>query len=158
MAITFSAMNRVFEAESKYKIEEKLEHSFNQLSGFDDKNQKIKESQAASYGQAAKVFNVALKVYVYYCNLPDFESATNLLPMLHAAVDTLMMRNIRKDYPNEKIKAKTIEGVSKSEYVALRKLVAKNIEDEFDNQIIPVQYDDIMWYRLNRRAYHKLPR
>ena len=27
----------------------------------------------------------------------------------------------------------------------------RHIEDEFDNLILPVQYDDILWYRLNRR-------
>jgi hypothetical protein len=178
MAITFSAMNRVFEEGSKQKIAQKLENSLGLLTAVDGKdafekvhsefckwfiknvstaekvlkNKKIKKSQSASYGQAAKVFNIAGKVYAYYCHLPDCESAANLLPVLHAAVDTLMMKNLKKEYPKENIKAETIEAVSKSEYFALQKLVAKHIEDEFNNLILPVQYDDIMWHRLNRRA------
>ena len=178
MAITFSAMNRVFEAGSKQKIAEKLECSFNFLESVDNKddfekihsefcewfvknvssakrvlkNKEIKRSRAASYGQGAKVFDVALKVYVYYCNLPNCESAAKLLPLLHGAVDTLMMKNLKRNYPMMKIKAETIEAVDKSDYAVLQKLVKKHIEEEFDNLITPVQYDDIMWYRLNRRT------
>lgn len=177
MAITFCAMNRVFETGSKQKIAEKLEDSFGLLAGLESqkdfekvhsefcewfvknistakwvlKNQESKKSRTASYGQAAKVFDVALKVYVYYCDLPNCESAAKLLPLLHAAVDTLMMRNLRKKYPKDSIKAQTIKGVGKTEYFALQKLVAKHIEDKFDNQILPVQYDDIVWYWLNRQ-------
>jgi hypothetical protein len=178
MAITFSAMNRVFEVGSKEKIARELERSFGLLAGVAGKsdfekihsefcerfvrsvstaervrkNGETKKSRAASYGQAAKVFDVALKVYVYYCSLPDCECAAKLLPMLHAAVDTKMMRNLRKNYPEENIKAETIEAVDKADYVSLQKLVKRHIEDEFDNLILPVHYDDIMWYRLNRPA------
>ena len=158
IAISFSAMIRVFEQGSKQKIAGKLENSFSLLAdieGKDDfekihsdfcewfvnnvftaekvlKNKKIKKSRAASYGQAAKVFNVALKVYVYYCNLPDYETAAKLLPMLHCAVDTPMMEHLKKKYPKENLKAKTIEAVSKSDYVVLQKMVKQHIEDEFD--------------------------
>ena len=178
VAISFSAMNRLFEQGSKQKIAGKSESSFELLADVESKddfekihsdfcewfvqnvftaekvlkNKKIKRSRAASYGQAAKVFGVALKVYVYYCNLPDYESAAKLLPMLHSAVDTLMMKNLKKKYPKENIKAKTIEAVGKSDYVVLQKMVKKHIEDEFENKILPVHYDDIMWYRLNKRA------
>lgn len=95
---------------------------------------------------------MAGKVYFYYCHLPDCESATKLLPVLHAAVDTVMMKNLKRKYPNNNIKAETVEAVAKPEYIALQKLVARHIEDEFNNLIFPVQYDDIMWRRLNRRA------
>jgi len=178
IAISFSAMNRVFEPGSKQKIARKFEQSLALLAGVGDKtnfekihtefcewfvqniftakkvlkNKLVKKSQTASYGQAAKVFDVALKVYVYYCNLPDFESAAKLLPMLHSAVDTLMMENLKKKYPNENIKAETIQAVSKSDYAVLQKMVKQHIEDEFDKTILPVHYDDIMWYLLNRRA------
>ena len=176
IAISFSAMNRLFEQGSKQKIAKKLENSFDLLAGFENKddfekkhsdfcewfvqniftaekvlkNKKIKRSRAASYGQAAKVFDVALKVYVYYCNLPDYESATKLLPMLHSAVDTLMMKHLKKKYPKENIKAETIEAVGKFDYVVLQKMVHQHIEDEFDKSILPVHYDDMVWYWLHR--------
>ena len=94
------------------------------------KNKEIKKSRASSYGQAAKVFDVALKVYVYYCNLPDFEFAAKLLPALHGAVDTLMMKNLKKEYPKEDIKSETIEAVGKSEYFALQKLLGRYASSE----------------------------
>lgn len=175
MAITFSAMSRVFEKGSKPKIAEKLECSLGLLTGVGSKEdfEKIhsefcewlvknvctskkdldnKNSQDATYGQAARLFNTAAKVYVYYCHLPGFDSTARLLPMLHAAVDTSMMKNLKEKYPRENFKAATIESVGKSEYVALQKLVTKHIKDEFKNLILPVHYDDIMWHRLNRRA------
>ncbi|MCJ7583796.1 MAG: hypothetical protein MUO30_03370 [Anaerolineales bacterium] len=178
IAISFSAMTRVFEQGSKQKIAGKLEYSLGLLAGIEGKdkfenmhsdfcewfvnnvftaekvlkNKKIKKSRAASYGQAAKVFNIALKVYVYYCNLPDYETAAKLLPMLHSAVDTLMMEHLKKKYPEENIKAETIEGVSKADYFVLQKMVNQHIKDEFEKPIQPIHYDDIMWYRLNKRA------
>jgi hypothetical protein len=166
MGIDFSAILRLFEGRSKQKVAQKLKNSFGLLKAVDGKDafEKVhsefckwfmknvypKKSQSASYGQAAKVFNIAGKVYVYYCHLPDRESATKLLPLLHAALDTKMMENLKKGYPNENIKVKTIQAVNKPEYFALQKLVAKHIEDEFNNLILPVEYEDIMWYRLNR--------
>ena len=176
MAITFSAMNRLFKKESKQKIAKQLECSLGALANCDDKNSfdeihskfctwfannvytaekkkknnEIKKSSAASYGQAAKVFDVAAKVYVYYCHLPDCKASEKLLPMLHAAIDTLMMKNLKKTYPGEKIKATTIEAVDMSEYCTLQKLVIKHIQDKYANLILPVHYDDIMWHQLNR--------
>lgn len=172
MAITFTAMTRVFAKGSKPKIAAKLERSFGLLAGVagQDDFEKIhaefcewfaknissskKERHAASYGQAAKVFSIALKVYVYYCNLPDPETSARLLPWLHAGVDTKMMNYLKQHYPDAKIKAATIEAVGKLEYVALRKLVAKDIETNFENRILPVHYDDIMWYCFNRPTLH----
>lgn len=178
MAITFSAMNRLFKKRSKHKIADKLECSLGMLTSCYDKtnfenihsefcewfvknvytaekkmkNRETKESQAASYGQAAKVFDVAAKVYVYYCHYPCCESFGKLLPMLHAAVDTLMMKNLKKKYPKETIKATTIKAVGKSDYETLQNLVTKHIKDEYADSIMPVHYDDIIWHRLNRRV------
>lgn len=178
IAISFSSMNRVFEQGTKQKIAGKMEQSLGLLTGVSNltdfenihaefcewfvqniftakknlKNKKVKKSQNASYGQAAKVFNVALKVYVYYCNLPDYGSSAKLIPMLHSAIDTRMLENLKKKYPKENVKAETIQAVCRSDYAVLQKMVRQHIEDEFDNAILPVHYDDIVWYQLNRRA------
>lgn len=178
IAISFSGMNRVFEQGSKQKIAGKLESSFGHLSviggkeDFEDihsdfcewfvnnvstakrvlKNKRVKESRSASYGQGAKVFNIAMKVYVYYCNLPDHDTATRLIPMLHSAIDTIMMKELKRNYPKENLKAETVEAVNKSDYFVIRKMVDQHIKDEFDKPIQPVHYDDIMWYRLNRQT------
>lgn len=176
MAIAFTAMSRVFEKGSKQKIAEKLESTLGLLAGVDGKdkfekihlefckwfienirtahkvlkNKRIKKSHPASYGQAGKVFNVILKVCVYYCHYPDYQSSRKLIPLLHAAVDTKMMKYLKAKYQQEDIKAESIEAVTKAEYVTIQKMVNMDIEDKFENQIFPVHWDDMMWYRLNR--------
>lgn len=178
MAVTFTAMIRVFEKGSKQKIVERLEQSFDKLVGVSSdkefeavhsefcewfvkniatasktlKNKKEKKSQSASYGHAAKVFDIAVKVYVYYCHLPNCKTAVALLPLLHGAVDTPIMKNLKSRYPTSGVKSETIESVGKSEYAVLQGLVAKHIQEEFKSEIFPAQYDDIMWHRLNRRV------
>ena len=178
MAVTFTAMIRVFEKGSKQKIVDQLERSFKQLSAASSreqfeavhsefcewflvnistakktlKNKVEKKSRATSYGHAAKVFDIAVKVYVHYCHLPSKEAAISLLPFLHGAVDTPIMNNIKSKYPDAGVRSKTIESVGKPEYALLQKLVSKHIQDEFNMEISPVQYDDIMWHRLNRRV------
>jgi hypothetical protein len=176
MAISFTGMTRVFEIGSKQKIAERLENTLGLLAEVDSKdkfekihsgfcdwfkeniktakrvrgNKIIKKSRSASYGQAGKVFNIVLKVYVYYCHYPNDNAAAKLLPLLHAGIDTLMMRDLKKRYPLENIIAETIEAVDELEYAVLQRLVNQHIEDEFENLITPVQWDDIMWYRVNR--------
>jgi hypothetical protein len=176
MAIAFTGMTRVFEKGSKQKIAKRLESTLGSLAEVDNKdkfeiihsefcewfvgniktanrerkNKVIKKSRAASYGQAGKVFNIVLKVYVYYCGYPNNDAAAKLFPLLHAGIDTVMMKNLKENHPQKNIKARTIEAVDKPEYMSLQKLVKMQIEDKFDDQIFPVQWDDIMWYRLNR--------
>jgi hypothetical protein len=92
MALTFTAMVRVFEKKSKeritnklYELSEKLDdvHTKEQFEEIHSefchwfvseittaeknlKNRTRKEACPASYGHAAKVFDIAMKVYVYY--------------------------------------------------------------------------------------------
>jgi hypothetical protein len=42
--------------------------------------------------------------------------------LLHAAIDTLMIKNLKETYSEEKIKAVSIEVVSGPEYFALQKI------------------------------------
>ena len=44
------------------------------------KNKKVKASQRASCGHAAKVFDIAVKVYVHYCHFPSCELAARIRP------------------------------------------------------------------------------
>jgi len=60
------------------------------------------------------------------------------------------MEHLKKKYPKQNLKAETIEAVTKEDYLLLKRMVRRHIEDEFDKSILPVHYDDIMWYRLNR--------
>jgi hypothetical protein len=175
MAITFTAMNRVFEKKSKAAITAQLAHTLDKLLGVKDthsfervhrefcewftkhvrtaartlKNKKPKHSQAASYGHGAKVLDIVAKVYVYYCRLPDAATADALTPLLHGAVDTPILSQLRERYPGQ-VTATTIETIGQADYQNLQKLIADHIRDEFKNSIRPVQYDDVMWRRLNR--------
>lgn len=176
MAITFTAMMRVFAKGSKSKIAAKLEEIFSNLSSINNleqyqhvhdsfcqwfireiytakktfKNGRVKQSKCASYGQAAKTFDIAIKVYVYYCGQPSSIVSHRLVPLLNGAVDTPIMKYLTSEYPDHQITATTIEEVDKSAYQELQSLIKKDIEIKFKNRIKPVQYDDITWYELNR--------
>jgi hypothetical protein len=87
---------------------------------------------------------------VYYCQLPDAKTAKALTPFLHGAVDTPILTNLRERYEGQ-ITATTIEKISEADYQSLQKLIEQHIKDEFKTAIRPVQYDDVMWSRLNRQ-------
>lgn len=103
------------------------------------KNGGTKPSCACSYGQAAKVLDVAAKVYVHYCGLPSPEGANRLLPLLHAALDTHMMDALGV--------VATLQQIGVAEYQDLQRRVARAIGD---SNVHPVEFDDVMWRRLNR--------
>ena len=177
MAYTFSAMPRVFEKASKTRIVQRLHTAFKEFTtvadqtDFDNTHSAFcewfvvdiktaerqkgrviaKPSGPTSYGQAAKLFDVASKVYVYYCHLPDRDTAARLLPLLHGAVDTAIMKYLKSRYPECGINASAIIDIDRISYTSLQRLIARNIKEDFNEvPLHPVQYDDIMWYRLNR--------
>lgn len=176
MALTFTAMIRVFEAGSKQKIAQKLEVVFSGLDEIKDqatfdklhaefcewfinniktaKKMKngvaVKLSAPASYGHAAKVLDISAKVYVHYSHLPSCDAALQLLPLLHGAIDTPILNKLKSDYPKEEVTANSIESIDKNEYVTLQRLISRHIRDKFDGAVFPAQYDDIMWNQLNR--------
>src|SRR5262245_53353695 len=111
MALGFSAMMRIFSEKSKSGIHAKLDEFCSRLAEIrtcDDyqarhqsfcewftleirmaerklKNGKVQPSQPSSYGQAAKVLDIAIKVYVYYCAQPTAKIAQRLVPLLNGA-------------------------------------------------------------------------
>jgi hypothetical protein len=169
IALRFSAMTRVFARESDTKILEHLDKFFKQVrsvttqskydalhSGFCDwfvknistaakrlKNGRTIASCQCSYGHAAKVLDVAAKVYIYYCAQPSPEAAQRLVPMLHAALDTDMMHHLCRNSPPN------LHGVDRAEYQRLQALVNDAIAN---SRIYPVQYDDLMWRHIQRRV------
>ena len=40
--------------------------------------------------------------------------------------------------------------IDRADYDLLQKVIRQDIKDTFDDHISPVQYDDIVWRRLNR--------
>jgi hypothetical protein len=176
MAITFTAMMRVFSKGSKPKIATKIEELFLTLRNISDKkqyqdihhsfcqwfikeiyaaektfkNKESKQSKNASYGQAAKILDIAIKVYVYYCNRPSVEFAHKLTPFLNGAIDTPIMQYLKSKDKESKISATTIEGIDEKAYKDLQLLIEADIKQSFSGKIYPVQYDDIKWHELNR--------
>jgi hypothetical protein len=182
MAITFTAMMRVFQKGSKSKITSKIEEIFSKFDRITEgkqyqdihdsfcgwftehiftaektfKNKRgTKPSKNTSYGQAAKIFDIVVKVYVYYCRLPSPEVAERLLPFLNGAVDTPIMKHLKSKFKEPPISATTIEEVDKKTYKMLQSFITIDIRENRNN-IHPVQYDDIKWYELNR-AQQKYP-
>ena len=44
----------------------------------------------------------------------------------------------------------TMKLINKEDYDLLQKVIRQDIRDSFNDDILPMQYDDIMWRRLNR--------
>ena len=77
------------------------------------------------------------------------------MPRLNGTIDTPMLRHLFKKL--EEIYGKsysrhlwTIEMIDKETYDLLQKVIRQDIRDSFNNNMLPVQYDDIMGRRLNR--------
>ena len=178
MSIMFSAMIRLFAKGSKERI---VQHLWDMtpvlpvINSADDyenfhkrfcewfcreirtaektlKNGKTIPSQHASYGQAAKVLDVAFKVYIYYCSQPSSDDSARIDPFLHAAMDTAMMKYLTSKYPETPVRSTTVEQVDEQTYSVLKGLVARDIKERFQGEILPVQWDDIMWRELNRET------
>jgi hypothetical protein len=165
ISLDFSVMIRVLSKGSNAMILKRLEEFFSAMDGINDKadydhfhadfcqwfmqsistaekkfkNGQTKPSRACSYGQAAKILDVSAKVYVYYCSQPSPEAARRIVPMLHAALDTPMMDLLGIPM--------TLQQVDRAIYEDLQARVAHEIAP---SRIYPVQYDDIMWRRLQR--------
>ena len=172
MAVGFAGMMPLFQERSADLIKEKLTESFEGLEriGSDEEFNKMhrafcqwfvktirlaKTEEPSSYGHAAKVLDLALKVYVYYCNMPSPAKAEALTPWLNGAIDTHILSYLYRKL--EDIKGKpypphyswTIKVINKEDYDLLQKVIRQDIRDSFDDRISPVQYDDIMGQRLN---------
>jgi hypothetical protein len=176
MAFDFTAMMWLFAKGSPPKIHRKLETAFAELGSIREQKdydlmhadfcgwftqsidraqkKKQRESGAAirksSYGQAAKVIDIAAKVYVYYCALPSRETAQVLLPLLHGAVDNQIVKHLIRKFPDAGVKSKQLEDIDRSKYEQLQSLVRREIREDFNSEIVPVQYDDTWFRRLNR--------
>jgi len=173
MAVRFAGMMPLFQEASANLIKEKLadlfeglvrisaEQEFNKMhrgfcQWFVKTIRLAKTEETPSYGHAAKVLDLALKVYVYYCNMPSPAKAEVLTPWLYGAIDTHILSYLYRKL--EDIEGKpypphyswTMKLINKEDYDLLQKVIRQDIRDSFKDDILPVQYDDIMWRRLNR--------
>jgi hypothetical protein len=172
MAVGFAGMMPLFQERSADRIKEKLTETFDGLEriGSDAEFNKMhrafcrwfvktirlaKTEEPSSYGHAAKVLDLALKVYVYYCKMPSAAKAVLLAPRLNGVIDTPILRHLFKRLEDIYGKSApphylwTIGMINEEDYDLLQKALRQEIRDSFDDRISPVQYDDIMGPRLN---------
>jgi hypothetical protein len=158
MAIRFSVMGRVFKPDSLRLISRRLEKLLGQFGkqDFEElhssfcrwfmKTIKTTSGSPPSYGQAAKVLDVSLKVIVYYCHLPQASVAAKLIPRLYSPIDTPIMLYLKRKYHVGK-GLFSLSHVNKDAYRELQSLLNKEAEEV---GLSGVEYDDILWRRLSR--------
>jgi hypothetical protein len=172
MAVGFTGMTPLFQEGSAGLIKEKLtelcegldriglEQDFRKMhrdfcQWFVKTIRLVKSEQPASYAHAAKTLDLALKVYVYYCKMPNPAKAEALLPMLNGAIDTHMLSYLYgklediegKPYPPHY--SWTIDVINREDYDLLQKVIRQDIMNSFNDDVLPVQYHDIMSRQLN---------
>jgi len=94
---------------------------------------------------------VVLKVYVYYCHLPDSDTSKRMTQWLNPGIDTKMMGYLKGLPGGKGVSATSIEQVDKNTYIKLQVLVRKDIEASLPTGTLPVQLDDIKWRELNKK-------
>jgi hypothetical protein len=182
MGLDFSSMIRLFKEDSETKLWKKIVEDYGprifktqSKEEFDEvhkefckwasrniilaqkrtRNGRIIKEGPAAYGQIAKTFNVALKVAVYYCHLPDYQRSAEIVEWLHAGVDTRMMAMLRKRlkgkhpeyFENWPEAVKDVD--SEKKYLELQEVIRIFIREKHDEKLrLPVQFDDIYWYRI----------
>jgi len=177
MALDFTAMKWLFPKGTTPVILQQLEVTFAKLGSIREQkdydqlhvefclwfNQSIVRAQKkeqrekgaairrSSYGQAAKVLDISAKVYVYYCAMPSPDVAGTLVPLLHGPLDNQIIKHLIERFPSAGIRSGTLQDVDRTKYEILQSLVSKEIAEDFGSAIWPVQYDDVMFRRLNRQ-------
>jgi len=172
MAVGFAGMMPLFQEGSADLIKKKLTETFEGLEriGSDEEFNKMhkafcrwfvktirlaKTEEPSSYGHAAKVLDLALKVYIYHCKMPSPAKAESLTPRLNGVIDTPILRHLFKRLediygnPPPPHYLWTVKMINEQDYDLLQKALRKEIRDSFDDRISPVQYDDVMGPRLN---------
>ncbi len=167
MALTFSAMKRVFEKKSTKKIKQKLNVCIDEFMSVNSKEEyiemhkkfcmwftkniktaerkkggKIKRPQPASYGQAAKIIDVVLKVCIYYCELPSDPS--KIMPWLNCPIDSNIIDSLKKDKhlkTTEISQIKKIKDIDERKYEYLQKIIRKKSSKM---RVCSIVYDDII--------------
>lgn len=168
MAVGFTATLRVFERGSGIVIKTMLRKAVEGLASirsradFEEvharfcarfaKSIRLSKVEAnASYGHGGKMLDVGLKACVHYCSLPSPDAARRLRPLLHAAIDTPILNHLKRTQ-HVPIAATTIGEIGEAEYCLLQIAVGKEIAGSFGGRVLPVEFDDMLWRRLNRNS------
>jgi hypothetical protein len=69
------------------------------LEEFMGKIKKTAKGAPVVYGQAQKPLNVFLKVFVHWACRPNYEVAERIRPLLHVPLDSVLMREVKRCFP-----------------------------------------------------------
>ena len=71
---------------------------------------------------------------------------------IDGAMDTAMMKYLTQKFPEAPARSTTVEQVDEQTYCVLIGLIARDIKVRYHGEILPVQWDDIVWRELNRET------
>ncbi|MGA2505555.1 MAG: hypothetical protein ABSG01_15850 [Anaerolineales bacterium] len=71
---------------------------------------------------------------------------------INEAMDTAMMKYLTQKFPEAPVRSTTIEQVDEQTYCVLNGLIARDIKVRYHGEILPVQWDDIVWRELNHET------
>ena len=160
MAWQFTGMTRVFEKGAGFRICRLLEKMLGEMGGdasglrhetycqWIQKSVKTRTGTEPSYGQAAKVIDIAMKVLVGYCQLPNSLNRPAITPQLRGAIDTPILEYLKDKYEVAK-RIYSLSQIDKKIYIELQSLLAKEAEAA---DCLPIEYDDWLWRSLRTKA------
>jgi len=150
-AVNYTTMLRVFKPRSKERICRKLQEVLCKVKTtpyeklhrefchwFAANIKRAKKYPPASYGEAAKTFDVAMKFLVGFCRLPNERAAQRLMPKLHCGIDRLTLRHLKS-------KCSSLVELDDRGYKELQTLLNQEASGE-----LPVVYDEVLRQRLLR--------
>lgn len=107
-----------------------------------------------SWGHAAKVMDISMKVFIYYCSLPSGAKAAHILPWLNGAVDGPIIQKLSTDFTGKysTLRSVTLNNMSMKKYNLLQLLIRERAAKE---GLLPVEWEEITWRDLNRRSVNK---
>lgn len=166
MAVGFTAMLRVFRPGSDGTIRTMVRRFLRDLADvrsreqfapahhafcarFKQRIRRARDGRRASYGHAAKILNVSLKVCVHWCGLPAPSVAARVRPFLQVGVDTPILHYLKKHHALP-IRATTIAGIGRKEYRLLQQAARAEADARLGPGALLIELDDVLWRELNR--------
>ncbi len=165
----YTSMVRVFQKGSKKLISKKLYHHLIVLDTwvselvYKKDHQKFcewftssirlaKKGNRPSWGHAAKVFDISMKVFIYFCGLPSRTQTANILPWLNGAIDSPILKRLRKDFTGEysTLKSVTLKTMDKNQYDLVQHLMRNKAKKK---RLLLVEWEEMMWRSLNRPSH-----
>lgn len=169
MATDYTGMIRVFKKGSKKIISRELYGYLKGLNTWDSESvykmrheefckwfvgnsniQLTRTDSRPSWGHAAKVFDIATKVFVYFCNLPSHAQADQILRWLNAAIDTPILESLQDDFTEKysTLRSVRLNTMKREEYERLQHLIKQKAAED---DILSVEWEELTWRRLNRK-------